>query len=108
VSKSGLCTWQGTPPTVAALIRRLRLLPVAYRAAFLVDYARNWRQNHRLKLQYPGVAFPPARLQWIVAPTTSYGMYLSGREAAERYYRLACDHGPHLSECSSGAPGSAG
>jgi SAM-dependent methyltransferase len=38
------------------------------------------------------MAFPPAKLLWATAPTTSYQVYLTGRQAAEAFYQLAAQH----------------
>jgi SAM-dependent methyltransferase len=86
-----LFTWQGTPPWIAALVRRMRLIPVARRVAFYVDYARNRLSNRTLEKSMPTFTFPP-QLLWITQPTTSYRIYLTGEEAARRFYNLAVEH----------------
>lgn len=63
---------------------------------FLVDYVRNYRENRAVKRSHPDIAFPPAAMLWATAPTTSYRVYLSGKESAEGFHRLAVQFLPGL------------
>lgn len=81
----GVFTGQLTSPEKAEVIRRLGLYPLARRTLFAVDYARNYRENQAIRRSHPDISFPPAELLWATAPTTSYRVYLTGKQAAEEF-----------------------
>lgn len=87
-----LYTWQTAPALVAQTIRRLKLLPLAYRVAFFIEWARHYRENRALQRAWPSFVFPPARLLWLTAPTTSYRVYLTGEQSAGKFHRLASEY----------------
>lgn len=92
----GVFTGQLTSPAIAEVIRHLGLYPLARRTLFAADYARNYRANQTVKRSHPDIAFPPAGMLWATAPTTSYQIYLTGKQAAEGFYQLAAQHLPKV------------
>lgn len=92
----GVFTGQLTSPAIAEVIRHLGLYPLARRTLFAADYARNFRGNQTVRKSHPEIAFPPAGILWATAPTTSYQIYLTGRQAAEGFYQLAAQHLPKV------------
>ena len=93
-------------PALVKLIRRLGLYGPARQLLYTIEYARNFQENLALKRSHPGFVFPPERLLWATAPTTSYRVYLTGKEAAEKYYNIAAGILPEISavyEWGSGA-----
>ncbi len=92
----GVFTGQLTSPEIAEAVRRLGLYPLARRTLFAADYARNYRENQTVRKNHPDIAFPPAELLWATAPTTSYRIYLTGKQAAEGFYQLAARYLPQV------------
>ncbi|HPX35260.1 MAG TPA: class I SAM-dependent methyltransferase [Mycobacterium sp.] len=104
----GVFAGQLLSPDLARIIRRVGLYPLARQALYALDNARNHRENKKLQRRHPEMTFPPKRLLWTTAPTTSYRVYRTGRQAAEEYYDLAATHLPEIKTihewgCGAGA-----
>jgi SAM-dependent methyltransferase len=70
--------------TIAQLLRRAHLIDVAYRAAVLVDAARNLTRNREFQRQHPDFVCPPPHLVYLTFGSTSYeDYYVTGRERAD-------------------------
>ena len=85
-------TGQGVSPDLARVIRNLGLYPLARKALYAVDYARNYRENRSIRRAHPTVALPPERLLWVTQPSTSLRIYLTGAQAAGDYLAIASRH----------------
>ena len=76
---------------IAHLLRRGRLLPIAFRLAFLASVVRCYPDNRRFEREHPGVPLPPLRHLHETSGTVSYRSYYTGglRTATNVYHRMS-------------------
>jgi SAM-dependent methyltransferase len=80
---------------IAGLLRRARLIGIAYRAVVFVDSARNYTRNRQFRLEHPGFVFPPAGLVFPTSGTTSYENYYNvGSERSQFVIALGAKASP--------------
>lgn len=90
---------------VGRQVRRLGLLPAAYRVAMWLDVARQAPGNRRFRRASPGFAAPPAELLFETQTTTDLLRFqLGGQERAQYVLRTAVEHleSPRLRVCEWG------